>query len=209
MPERSRAGRRPSETRLTLADVGRELKLHGWILGVAIALLWAIQLANAATGHALVVFGIHPREPIGLLGVLAAPLLHGSFDHLIANTIPFLVLGWLVLIRETWHFFVVSAITILIAGLGTWLVGQSGSVHVGASGLIFGWLGYLLLGGLFERRIGTIVGSVVVAVGYGSLVLGVLPGTPGVSWEGHLFGFLGGVLCAWILARRPGNDERA
>lgn len=188
--------------RLTMADLGRELRLHGWTLGVAIALLWAIEIASALTGHSLVAFGIHPRETVGLIGIATAPFLHGSFDHLIANTLPFLILGWLVLVRETWHFFAVSAITAIVAGLGTWLVGASGSVHVGASGVIFGYLGYLMLGGWFERRIGTIVGSIAVAVLYGGLVVGVLPGTPGISWEGHLFGFLGGVLCAWLLARR-------
>lgn len=194
--------RKKREPRLKMADLGRELRLHAWTLGVAIALLWAIEIANALSGHALVVFGIHPRQPFGLIGIAAAPFLHGSFDHLIANTVPFLVLGWFVLVRETWHFFAVSAIVAIVAGLGTWLLGASGSVHVGASGVIFGYLGYLMLGGWFERRIATIAGSILVAVLYGGLVLGVLPGTPGISWEAHLFGFLGGVLCAWILARR-------
>lgn len=194
----------------TLADIGRELKLHGWVLAIGIALLWAIQIVNAVLGQSLVVFGVHPREPIGLLGILAAPLLHGSFEHLVANTLPFLILGWFVLLRETWHFWAVTAIGALVAGLGTWLVGATGSVHVGASGVIFAYLGYLMLGGWFERRLGTILGSILVAILYGSLVFGVLPGTPGISWEGHLFGFLGGVLCAWLLARRaPAQTRRA
>lgn len=206
MSEPSRAVRK-KERAPTLADIGRELRAHGWILGVAIALLWAIEIANAVTGHSLVAFGIHPRETVGLVGILAAPFLHGSLDHLIANTLPFLILGWFVMLRETWHFFAVTIATIVLAGLGTWLVGQSNSVHVGASGVIFGYLGYLMLGGWFERRIGTILGSLLVAVLYGGLVLGVLPGTPGISWEGHLFGFLSGVLCAWLLARRPARPS--
>jgi membrane associated rhomboid family serine protease len=153
-------------------------------------------------GNPLDAFGIRPREVDGLFGVLFAPFLHVGFQHLIANTIPFVILGWFVLLRETWHFLAVSAVVIVLGGLGVWLFGQSGSVHIGASGLVFGYLGYLMLGGWFERRFTTILGSLFVGVLYGGLVLGVLPGTPGVSWEGHLFGFLSGVLMAWLLARR-------
>lgn len=193
----------------TLADLGRELRLHGWILALGVAVLWGVHLVNTALGGALLRFGVHPRERSGLIGIAAAPLLHASFGHLAANTLSFLVLGWLVLLRQTWHFAVVTIVAALVAGLGIWLFGASGSVHVGASGVIFGYLGYLMLGGLFERRIGTILGSVLVALGYGGMVFGILPGTPGISWEGHLFGFLGGVLCAWLLARRPRARRRS
>lgn len=206
MSERAKPVRK-KEPSPTMGDIGRELRVHGWTLGVATALLWAIEIVNALTGHALDAFGIQPREPTGLVGILAAPFLHGSIQHLVANTLPFLILGWFVLLRETWHFYVVTIVTIVLAGLGTWLVGRTDSVHVGASGVIFGYLGYLMLGGWFERRVGTIAGSLLVAVLYGGLVLGVLPGTPGISWEGHLFGFLSGVLCAWLLARRPGRTK--
>jgi membrane associated rhomboid family serine protease len=197
--------RRPATPRPTFTELGRELKLHALILVVGIALLWGLEIVDTLLGGRLDLLGIRPRELDGLVGIPLAPFLHGGFGHLLANTLPFLILGWLVLLRETWHFFAVSAVTIVLGGLGVWLFGQSGSVHIGASGLIFGWLGYLLLGGWFERRVGTMLGSLVVAIAYGSLVWGVLPGTPGMSWEGHLFGFLAGVLMAWALARRGGG----
>lgn len=185
-----------------MADIGRELRTHGWILAISIAVLWAEEIVDLFLGGRLDAFGIRPRELEGLIGIPLAPFLHGGFTHLMANTVPFLVLGWFVLMRETWHFFAVSAVVIVLGGLGVWIFGQAGSVHVGASGLVFGWLGYLLLGGWFERRMGTIFGSLLVAVLYGSLVFGVLPSQPGISWEGHLFGFLSGVLMAWALSKR-------
>lgn len=193
----------------TFGDLGRELKLHGWIIVAAVALLWGLEIVDTVLGNPLDAFGIRPREVDGLFGILFAPFLHVGFQHLISNTIPFVILGWFVLLRETWHFLAVSAVVIALGGLGVWLFGQSGSVHLGASGLVFGYLGYLMLGGWFERRFTTILGSLFVAVLYGGLVLGVLPGTPGVSWEGHLFGFLSGVLMAWLLARRGPKAARA
>jgi membrane associated rhomboid family serine protease len=193
----------------TLADIGRELKLHGWVLALALALMWGSEIVDTFLGGRLDALGIRPREVDGLVGIALAPFLHGGFGHLMANTIPFLVLGWFVLLRETWHFFAVSVGVIVIGGAGVWLFGQSGSVHVGASGLVFGYLGYLMLGGWFERRLATILGSLVVAVLYGSLVFGMLPGTPGISWESHFFGFLGGGLMAWALARRATKPTRS
>ncbi|WP_236519610.1 rhomboid family intramembrane serine protease [Sandaracinus amylolyticus] len=186
----------------TFADLGRELKLHGLVLAILVAVLWAEEIVDVFLGGYLDAFGIRPREIAGLIGIPLSPFLHAGFPHLIANTVPLIVLGWFVMLRETWHFFAVSAAVIVLGGLGVWMFGQTGSVHIGASGLVFGWLGYLLLGGWFERRVSTILGSLLVAVLYGGLVWGVLPGTPGVSWEAHLFGFLAGALMAWVLARR-------
>lgn len=186
----------------TLSGIGRELRLHGWIIAIAVAILYLEELIDGVLGHPLDAFGIRPRDIGGLVGIPLAPFLHVGFGHLIANTVPFIVLGWFVLLRETSHFLWVTLGVIVLGGLGVWLFGQTGSIHLGASGLVFGYLGYLMLGGWFERRVGTILGSLFVAVLYGSLVFGVLPGTPGVSWEGHLFGFLAGVFMAWLLARR-------
>lgn len=118
-----------------------------------------------------------------------------------ANTLPFVILGWLVLIRATEDFFMVTAIAMGVGGLGTWLLAGPRTVHVGASGLVFGYLGYLLLRGYFERSFAASFISIVVAVAYGSLIFGVLPTVPGVSWQGHLFGFLGGGLAARFLAK--------
>lgn len=184
----------------SLAAIGRELRSHALILAAFVAILWAEEIVDSMLGGRLDQFGIVPRTIAGLPGILAAPFLHGGFPHLIANTSALVVLGWFVLLRERWHFFAVSAFVIVLGGFGTWLLGAN-AIHIGASGLIFGWLGYLLFGGFFERRVSTILGSLAVALLYGGMVFGVLPSTPGVSWEMHLFGFLAGALAAWVLAR--------
>ncbi|PSP35877.1 MAG: hypothetical protein BRC57_04615 [Cyanobacteria bacterium QS_8_48_54] len=121
--------------------------------------------------------------------------------HLIANTIPFITLGWFVMLQRTSDFFIVTSITMLVSGLGIWLFGTSG-LHIGASSLIFGYLGFLLLRGYFQRNFASILLSVVVGLFYGGLLLGILPSQPGISWEGHLFGFIGGVLAARLIAKR-------
>ncbi len=146
-------------------------------------------------------YGIIPREAIGLRGILFAPFIHGDFEHLIANTLPFLTLGWLVMLQRTSDFFIVTAWTMLVGGTGVWLFGAPRSVHIGASILIFGYLGFLLFRGYFQRNMPSIVLSIAVAAIYGSLVWGVLPSQPGVSWEGHLFGFIGGAIAARFIAK--------
>jgi membrane associated rhomboid family serine protease len=182
--------------------IARELKTQGKILGGFVAIIWVLGIADLALGGALNVYGIAPRHIIGLRGILFAPFLHGGLGHLIANTIPFIVLGWFVMLQETRDFFRVSAITMLVSGLGTWVFGSPNSIHIGASGLIFGYLGFLLLRGYFERNFPSILLSLVVGFLYGSTIWGVLPTRPGISWEGHLFGFIGGVIAARLLARK-------
>ena len=182
--------------------IARELKSQGKILGGCVGLMWVLGIADLALGGALNVYGIAPHHIIGLRGILFAPFLHGGLGHLIANTIPFIVLGWFVMLQETRDFFKVSAITMLVSGLGTWVFGSPNSVHIGASGLIFGYLGFLLLRGYFERNFPSILLSLVVGFLYGSTIWGVLPTRPGISWEGHLFGFIGGVIAARLLARK-------
>ena len=146
-------------------------------------------------------FGIQPRSITGLRGIVFAPFLHGGFPHLIANSIPFLTLGWLTMIQETSDFYLVSIASAIVGGLGVWLFGGAGSVHIGASILIYGYLGFLLLRGLFQRNLPSIFVSVIVFVLYGGLVFGIFPSRMGVSWEGHLFGFIGGALTAWAVAK--------
>ena len=182
--------------------LARELKTQGTILGGLVAIMWVLELVDILVfGQKLNLYGIIPRHLIGLRGILFAPFLHGGLGHLIANTIPFLVLGWFVMLQETRDFFVVTAITMLVSGLGVWLFGAPG-VHVGASALIFGYLGFLLLRGYFERNFPSILLSLVVGFLYGGAIWGVLPTRPGISWEGHLFGLIGGVIAARLLARR-------
>ncbi len=183
-------------------SLARELKTQGSILGGFVGTMWAIQFVNLLVfRQTLNLYGIIPRQVIGLRGILFAPFLHAGLGHLIANTIPFVILGWFVMLQETSDFFAVTAITMVVSGLGVWLFGASG-VHVGASALIFGYLGFLLLRGYFERNFPSILLSLVVGFLYGGAIWGVLPTQPGISWEGHLFGFIGGVIAARLLARR-------
>jgi membrane associated rhomboid family serine protease len=178
----------------------QELRTQFMILGGLIGLMWAIEIIDHLPTVNLDIYGIMPRNIIGLRGILFAPFLHGNFPHLIANTVPFLTLGWFVMLRRTSDFWWVSIISALIGGLGTWLISPTFSIHIGASGVIFGYLGFLLSRGYFERNFASMMLSVTVGVLYGGLLWGVLPQQPGVSWQGHLFGFIGGVVAAKLLA---------
>lgn len=167
-------------------------KLLAWPVGV----VWAVHLVNSVLGHALDAFGVVPRTLGGLLGIVVAPLLHASWGHLIHNTISFLMIGWILMLRNRRDVYWVGLLAALTAGIGTWLVGAAHSVHIGASGLIFGLLGYLLSRGVFEKRIWPILGTLVGLFFFAGSLRGLFPGVPGISWEGHLFGFLGGILAA-------------
>jgi membrane associated rhomboid family serine protease len=182
--------------------ITRELKTQVTILGSFLGTFWVVEILDRFVfRNRLDIFGIIPRTFIGLRGILFAPFLHGGFPHLIANTIPFLVLGWLVMLQETTDFFIVTLFTMVVGGIGVWLFAASGSVHIGASILIFGYLGFLLFRGYFQRNLPSIALSIIVGVMYGGLVWGVLPTDPRISWQGHLFGFLGGVLAASAIAK--------
>jgi hypothetical protein len=180
----------------------QEIQKQISILGSFVAIFWILEILDQFVfHHTLDGYGIRPHSLIGLRGILFAPFLHGGFGHLIANTVPFLILGWLVMIQETSDFWIVTLITMLVGGVGTWILGAPNSVHIGASSLIFGYLGFLLLRGYFQRNIASILLSLVVGFLYGGLIWGVLPTQPGISWQGHLFGFLGGVLSAKLIAK--------
>lgn len=189
--------------------IAGELRTQGRILGGAIALMWSLELVDIFLFRgSLDRYGIHPRSFSGLWGILFAPWLHGGLGHLIANTIPFVILGWFVMLRETSDFWIVTAITMLVGGLGVWLVGSPYTIHIGASTLIFGYLGYLLLRGYFERSFSSILISLEVGFLYGGILWGVLPARPGISWQGHLFGFIGGALAARLLSQGPSSKKR-
>lgn len=177
------------------------LKGHVATLGGALGVMWASLGVNALLGGALLQFGIVPRTQRGLVGILFAPFLHGNMAHLVANTVPFVVLGWLVMLRNRRHFFPVTLAAMIGAGLGAWLLGARGSVHVGASGVIFGYLGFLMLTGWFTRSFGSVLLSIVVTALWGGLAFGILPGEAGVSWQAHLGGFIGGAWTARLLRR--------
>ncbi|MFJ6751293.1 MULTISPECIES: rhomboid family intramembrane serine protease [unclassified Streptomyces] len=172
----------------------------GWI-----ALLWLLEAVDAATGNALDSFGIQPREPAELVDIVPAAFLHFGFGHLAANTLPLLLLGLVAALRSGVRRFVgVVALVIVASGLGVWLTAAPHSNTAGASGVVFGLFGYLLVRGFIERKpldiaIGVIVGAV-----YGSIIWGALPSDSGISWQGHLFGLIGGVLAAFVFrARMP------
>lgn len=172
------------------------------LLGL-VTLLWVIEIADwlLFNNRLPQYLGIRPLTVSGLWGILFAPFLHGNFAHLLANTLPLVTLGWLVMLRGRGEWIAVSAITALCSGLGTWIFGGPGSTHIGASGVIFGYFGFLLLRGYFERSITAIAFSILVFFLYGSIIFGVLPTSQMISWQGHLFGFLGGVLAARLLAK--------
>ncbi|WP_151694620.1 rhomboid family intramembrane serine protease [Microcystis aeruginosa] len=179
----------------------QEIKTQAIILATFVAIFWLLEILDQFVFRgSLDFFGIIPHQVIGLRGIIFAPFLHGDFPHLIANTVPFLILGWLVMLQETSDFFIVTGLTMLVGGLGVWLFAAPGSIHIGASILIFGYLGFLLLRGYFQRNIPSILLSILVFSLYGGTIWGVLPSRPGISWQGHLFGFLGGVLAAKLIA---------
>ncbi|MFT4977250.1 MAG: membrane associated rhomboid family serine protease [Myxococcota bacterium] len=168
------------------------------------SLLWIVESVDwLVLSQRLDQFGIRPRELSGLWGILFAPFLHGGFGHLIANTIPFILLGFLTSARKRSDFYVVAIGSALIGGLGTWLIGGAGTVHIGASGVVFGMLGFLMGRGIFERSLSSIALSVAVTAGFGGMLWGVLPTVgAGISWEGHLFGFIGGMIIARLMGKK-------
>ena len=177
----------------------------GWARAAAfsvgfVALLWLIELADVLLPAQLDEEGVRPRSEDGLWGILFAPLLHAGWGHLIANSLPLLVLGFLVFLSGIGRALAATAVIWVVGGLGTWLIAPEHTIHIGASVIVFGWLTYLMLRGIFARSEGQIALGAVVLILYGGALWGVLPGQPGISWQGHLFGAIGGGLAAWWLA---------
>ncbi|MEU6410903.1 rhomboid family intramembrane serine protease [Microbispora sp. NPDC046933] len=169
---------------------------------VLVSVMWAIEIVDYMESGRLDRYGIVAHEPDGLPGILFAPFLHAGFAHLMANSLPLLILGFVAAIRGIGRFLAASLIIILVSGLGVWFTSPPDTLTIGASGLVFGYFGYVVARGLFDRRALDIVLGVVVAVAYYSILWGALPTQPGVSWQGHLFGLIGGVIAAWLLRRR-------
>lgn len=145
--------------------------------------------------------GIQPRSLDGLDGVLWAPVLHGGWQHLVGNTALVLVLGFLVLAGGVGQFVTVTATVWIVGGLGVWLIASGGTTHIGASILVFGWMVFLLARGFFARNAGQITLAAMLFLLWGGMLWGVLPSAAGISWEGHLFGALGGLLAARLVVR--------
>ncbi|HEX6876904.1 MAG TPA: rhomboid family intramembrane serine protease [Nocardioidaceae bacterium] len=172
------------------------------VILVFVGFLYVVELLDTLLGNRLDGAGVRPREVDGLDGIVFAPVLHAGWAHLVANTVPLLVFGFLILLGGVARWVVVTAVVWVMAGVGVWLTGGDHTVHIGASVLAFGWLVYLLVRGFFSGSVPQILLGLLLLFVYGGLLWGVLPGQPGVSWQGHLFGALGGLCAAWWLARR-------
>ncbi|NIH82039.1 rhomboid family intramembrane serine protease [Amycolatopsis viridis] len=176
-------------------------KTAALVVLVFTALLYLAEAVDTIVHHRLDAEGIVPRTLGGLDGVVWAPLLHAGWPHLLANTVPVVVFAFLAMAAGLVRWVLVTATIWLVSGLGVWLTAEPGTVTIGASGLAFGWLAYLLVRGLFNRAFAQIVVAAVLLIGWGGMLWGVLPGHPGVSWQAHAFGALGGILAAWFGAR--------
>jgi membrane associated rhomboid family serine protease len=175
-------------------------------VGGVTAFLWVVEIIDEVILRGgLDQYGVHPHELKGLLGILFAPFLHAGFGHLIANTLGFIILGLLVTSRRLSDFWAVFWGTTLTAGLGCWLFGGLGSsneVHIGASGVIFGFLGFLMARGWFERKVGSIFLSLIVTFFFYGMLWGMVPeADSNISWQAHFFGWIGGIGMAWFMAR--------
>jgi membrane associated rhomboid family serine protease len=187
-----------------MLSLARDLRARAALLLTFVGLMWVVELIDQVFLHgALDQLGIRPRETRSLWGILLAPFLHGGLPHLIANTAPLLVLGWLVLVRRRGDFALVTVVSALVGGLGVWLFAPSYSIHIGASGVAFGYLGYLIARAWFERSLTSLALAMLAGVLYGSALAGLLPGQRGISWEGHLFGFAAGGATGALFRGRP------
>jgi membrane associated rhomboid family serine protease len=172
------------------------------LMAILLAGLWGLEFVDQLSGNQLDDLGIHAREPDGLPEIFTAPFLHAGWEHLINNSLPFFVLGFLVLLGGMARWLWSSLISIVSSGLTAWLLTPANTVILGASGLIFGWLTYLLARALWSHKTGQVAIAVAVLVFYGSMIWGVLPGAAGISWQAHLGGAIGGIIAARVLHRR-------
>jgi len=167
-----------------------------------LALMWVVEIIDSFQDGRLDRFGIEPRDVDGLTGVAAAPFLHADFSHLIGNSIPFAILGVVIALSGALRLALVATIVAVVGGLGTWLLAPSNTLHIGASGIVFGFAAYLISRGVFSRSwlhlgVGLVVGFV-----YGTTLAGGLIPQDGISWQGHLFGGIGGIVAAKVLDSR-------
>ncbi|MEU3654369.1 rhomboid family intramembrane serine protease [Streptomyces sp. NPDC032161] len=200
-PNRSAGpGRAPAWGRADRAKAAAKLML-GWV-----AFLWVLEAVDVSTGHALDTYGIEPRHPAELLDIVPAAFIHFGFGHVASNSVPLLVFGFLAALGGIRRFAAVAALIIVVDGLGVWLVSPAHSNTAGASGLVFGLFGYLLVRGFVDRRpldIG--IGLLIGATWGSSILLGISPTNTSVSWQGHLFGLAAGVVAAFVFRRRVGR----
>ena len=189
----------------TKPSAGREAAVL-LIVGM-LAVMWVLEIVDQVTSADLDQYGIRPHDaPDGLVGIGTAPFLHADFGHLIGNSIPFLVMGATIALSGLARVIGATAIIAVVGGLGTWLVASSDTNHIGASGIVFGYAGYLIASGFYSRNmLHLLVGVLVIGVYATTLLFGLAP-RDGISWQGHLFGAVGGLVAARMLDRR--NDKR-
>jgi membrane associated rhomboid family serine protease len=178
------------------------------LFAAIVALMWVIEIINTLDSNKLDADGIYPRDLGRIWGIFTAPFLHVSFQHLISNTIPFVFMGVIIALRGAGRVALVTAIVIVIGGLGTWLIAPAHSVTVGASGVVFGYAGYLLARGFFDRSALELATGAVVAIVWGGALLASLVPHYGISWQGHLCGAIAGVIAAWLLSTRAAGAGR-
>ncbi len=164
-------------------------------VAIFIGLLWLVHFYNSGVGYQLNTFGILPRSIEGLRGVVFWPFLHANTAHLIANTFPLAILSWFVLMRGFRQYLLISVGITLIAGIAVWMFARP-AVHIGASGLVFGYFGFLVAAAWYEKSLKSFIFAILTVFLYGGLVWGVLPQAPNISWEAHFFGLVAGVLLA-------------
>ena len=180
----------------------RDPRFDGFLIVIGMAaVMWLSEIADQIAGGGLDGWGIRPHDPDRLIGVLLAPFLHAGFSHLLSNTLPFLVLGFLVALNGAARVLAVTAIVMLVGGLGVWLFAPETSIHIGASGVVFGYASYLVSRGIFNRSLLELaIGALVLGIWGSALLSGFLP-RDGISWQGHFFGAVGGVVAAFALRR--------
>jgi membrane associated rhomboid family serine protease len=179
-----------------------------FVMVAFIAIVWALQVANWADHYRLdASYGIIPRDVLRLPDIFLAPLLHFSWGHLEGNSGPLFIFGFLAAYRGVWKFTGVTVLVAITSGLAVWFFQSGGSVTVGASGIIFGYLGYVLARGLIDRNLIDALVAVVMALSFAYLLTIVVPGTPHVSWIGHLGGLVGGIAGGWIFRTRRSNAK--
>lgn len=189
----------------TTPTAPRDARIDGFkLVGAMAALMWVVEIVNSVDNQMLDQYGIKPREVDGLVGIVTSPFLHASFGHLISNTVPFLVMGAAIALNGAIRVATVTAIIAVVGGAGTWLIAPEHSVHIGASGVVFGYATYLISRGIFNKSLLELGMGAVVGAIWGTALLGGLIPHDGISWQGHLCGGIAGVIAAWALAQRGG-----
>jgi membrane associated rhomboid family serine protease len=178
----------------------------GLLIGI-VAVMWVVEVINTLDSNGLRGDGIWARNVDRLWGIFTAPFIHASFAHLIDNTIPFVFMGLIIALAGAARLALVTAIVIVVGGIGTWLVSPGGESTIGASGVVFGYAAYLFARGFFNRSVLELLTGLIVGAIWGAALLASVVPQPGVSWQGHVCGAVGGVVAASLLKRdRPGKQ---